>query len=81
MYLENEEEIKEYVLNESGKIWCGSFKNPRGKRWIFGQFDDVILPAAVFLLEKSKMPHSDRSSPILVTRAISSMVCKTSEVE
>lgn len=72
--MENEEERQEYLLNESGKIWCGTFKKPKGRRWIFGQFDDVVLPAAVFLLEMSRLPHCDRGSPVLITRAISAMV-------
>lgn len=72
--MEKEEERQEYVLNPTGKIWCGTFRQPRGKPWIFGQFDDVVLPAAVFLLEKSNLSHSDRGSPILVARAISAVV-------
>lgn len=74
VYMENEEDLKEYVLNETGKIWCGTFKNPKGKRWIFGQFDDVVLPAACLLLEKSGLPHSERGSPVMITRAISAVV-------
>lgn len=73
--MEDEVDRKEYVLNENGKIWIGTFREPKGKRWIFGQFDDVVLPSAAFLLEKSDLPHSDRGSPILVARAISAVVC------
>lgn len=74
VYLDNDEERNEYVMNESGKIWCGSFKKPIGRRWNFGQFDEEVLPAAVFLLEMSRLPHINRGSPVLVTRAISAMV-------
>lgn len=72
--MESEEERQEYVLNPTGKIWCGTFRQPKGKPWIFGQFDDVVLPAAVFLLEKSNLSHSERGSPTLVARAISAVV-------
>lgn len=72
--MEKEEELKEYILNESGKIWCGSYKKPKGRRWIYGQFDDIVLPAAILLLEKSRLAHHDRNSPILVSRIISAMV-------
>lgn len=74
VYMENEEELKEYILNESGKIWCGTYKNPRGRRWIFGQFDDISLPSAVYLLERSGLDHSNRGSAILTCRSISAMV-------
>lgn len=74
VYMENEEELNEYILNESGKIWCGTFKNPTGKPWIFGQFDDIVLPAAMLLMEKSGLPHEERRSPVYVARAISALV-------
>lgn len=74
VYMENEEERKEYVENENGKIWCGTFKKPTGKPWIFGQFDEISLPTAVFLLEKSGLAPAERCSPIMVTRAISAVV-------
>ncbi|XP_076269467.1 hemocyte protein-glutamine gamma-glutamyltransferase-like [Rhynchophorus ferrugineus] len=74
VYMEEEEERKEYVLNEVGKIWCGTFKNPMGKHWVFGQFDDIVLPSAMLLLEKSGLAHADRGNPILIVRALSAIV-------
>ncbi|VEN38687.1 unnamed protein product [Callosobruchus maculatus] len=74
VYMENDEEREEYVMNETGKIWCGTFKNPEGKMWIFGQFDEISLPAAVFLLEKSRLAAARRGSPIMVSRAISAVI-------
>ncbi|XP_017782167.1 PREDICTED: hemocyte protein-glutamine gamma-glutamyltransferase-like [Nicrophorus vespilloides] len=74
VFMESEDELKEYIMNETGKIWCGTFKNPKGKKWIFGQFDDVVLPASVFLLEKAGIPVTDRASPVAVSRAISAII-------
>lgn len=74
--MENEDERNEYILNETGKIWCGTFKNPTGKHWIFDQFDEISLPAAVFLLEKSGLPSTGRGSPILIARALSAIVSR-----
>lgn len=74
--MENDEEREEYILNETGKIWCGTFKNPKGKHWIFGQFDEISLPTAVFLLEKSKLEAASRGSAVMVARAISAIVRK-----
>jgi hypothetical protein len=74
VYLESEDLRREFVLNESGKVWKGSYRRPEGKRWIFGQFDDVVLPAIMYLLELSKLKHADRGNPIQMARAISAIV-------
>lgn len=72
--MHNQQDCQEYVLNDTGKIWIGTFKEPKGKKWVFGQYDECVLPACMFLLEKSNLAHSDRGSPILVARAISAVV-------
>lgn len=72
--MENESERREFVENDTGKVWMGSFREPKGRRWIFGQYDDVVLPAIMYLLEESGVPHSDRGNPIHIARAISAVV-------
>lgn len=37
VYMENEDWRREYVLDDVGKIYMGSWKQPQGRRWIFGQ--------------------------------------------
>lgn len=74
VYMDNESSRKEYVLNEHGKIWCGTWRQPKGRKWIYGQFDDCVLPACMYLLERSGLEHSERGNPIRVCRAISAMV-------
>lgn len=37
VYMENENERKEYVLNETGIIFYGSSSTPRARPWDFGQ--------------------------------------------
>lgn len=74
VYMDNESFRREYVLNEQGKIWCGTWRQPKGRKWIYGQFDDCVLPACMYLLERSGLEHSERGNPIRVCRAISSMV-------
>lgn len=74
VYMENEEERNEYVMNETGKIWTGTFKKPTGKHWIFGQFDEISLPTAIFLLEKSGLATAQRGNPVMISRAISAMI-------
>lgn len=72
--MSNVTELKEYVQNEFGKIWCGSYDYPKGRPWIFGQFDDIALEIAIELLNKSRIPYHDRASPVAVTRGIAAMV-------
>ncbi|XP_045490799.1 hemocyte protein-glutamine gamma-glutamyltransferase-like [Colias croceus] len=74
VYMENDESKKEYVLNDHGKLWCGTWNQPIGRKWIFGQYDDVVLPACIYLLERSGLEHSERGNPIRICRAVSSMI-------
>nr|Q05187.1 RecName: Full=Hemocyte protein-glutamine gamma-glutamyltransferase; AltName: Full=Hemocyte transglutaminase; Short=TGase [Tachypleus tridentatus]BAA02134.1 transglutaminase [Tachypleus tridentatus] len=74
VYMEDEQWRKEYVLSDVGKIFTGSFKQPVGRRWIFGQFTDSVLPACMLILERSGLDYTARSNPIKVVRAISAMV-------
>nr|CAD7202776.1 unnamed protein product [Timema douglasi] len=74
VFMDHEDNRKEYVLNETGKVWTGSARKPLGRRWIFGQFDDAILPGAMYLLELSKLSHAERGSPVKIARAISAVI-------
>lgn len=63
-----------FFPNSPPQIWQGSYPTARGRHWVFGQFDDAVLPACIILLEKSKLRHESRGDPILVSRALSKMV-------
>ena len=65
---------KEYVENETGKIWVGTYKRSKGRRWAFGQFTDVVLPASVYLLELCDLSPNERNNPVKVVRALSAIV-------
>ena len=73
----NENMRNEYVMNDNGKIYMGGFRSIKSRPWVFGQFDDCMLPAACVLLEMSRLTHSERGNPVKVARAICSMVSKT----
>lgn len=73
--MDDEELRQEYVLNDTGKVFMGSYQRPQGKQWIYGQFDDSVLPAAMLLLEIARLNHAERGNPIQVVRAISAAVC------
>ena len=67
--------VEEYVLNDVGKVYTGSYKKPIGRDWAFGQFEETVLPAAVYILDKSPtLRPSQRGDPIKVSRTISAMV-------
>ncbi|CAN7992131.1 unnamed protein product [Ixodes hexagonus] len=72
--MENEDWRREYVLDDVGKIYMGSWNQPRGRLWIFGQFGELVLPACTLLLEKSRLTYAARANPVKVVRAISAMV-------
>lgn len=70
--------LNEWVLEDMGKVWVGPHTSAKGRHWVFGQFDDSVLPLVMILLEKSGVPFPSRGNPILVSRALSKMVCKMS---
>eukprot|EP01098_Paradermamoeba_levis_P000501 TRINITY_DN1052_c0_g1_i2.p1 TRINITY_DN1052_c0_g1~~TRINITY_DN1052_c0_g1_i2.p1 ORF type:complete len:679 (-),score=265.13 TRINITY_DN1052_c0_g1_i2:99-1877(-) len=49
-YLNNEDSLKEYVLNERGIIWVGSSNDYEGKVWAFEQFEGANLETALSVL-------------------------------
>lgn len=65
---------REYVMNETGKVYVGTYNRPKGRRWVFGQFSDVALPAAHLLLDQSGLNPTERGNPVQVVRAIASIV-------
>ncbi|NWH48341.1 TGM4 glutamyltransferase, partial [Fregata magnificens] len=74
VFLADEAQRKEYVLNDTGYIYVGSAYNIFGRPWNFGQFEEFILDACMYLLDKSKLKMSSRSDPVLVSRAMSALV-------
>lgn len=74
VFLEDEKEREEYVLNDHGTLYMGTYKAPEGLAWVFGQFGALILPALTLLMEQAGLPHPARGSPVLMSRAISALV-------
>lgn len=58
VYMPDTQLLNEYVLQDVGKIWMGSWDNNRGRMWYFGQFDSSVLPAITLMFERSELKDS-----------------------
>ncbi|KAM9231015.1 LOW QUALITY PROTEIN: protein-glutamine gamma-glutamyltransferase 4 [Leptosomus discolor] len=74
VFLADEAQRKEYVLNDTGYIYVGSAYSIYNRPWNFGQFEEFILETCMYLLDKSKLKLSNRRDPVFVSRAMSALV-------
>ncbi|KAK7079820.1 hypothetical protein SK128_021525 [Halocaridina rubra] len=74
VYMEDEVKRDEYITNDKGKVYVGAYRRSRGRPWAYGQFDDVVLPVAVYILELSRVADTERGNPVKVVRGISAGV-------
>ncbi|XP_070537091.1 protein-glutamine gamma-glutamyltransferase K-like [Ptychodera flava] len=72
VYMEGDLEKEEYVMNDTGFIWYGTYKQLGRRRWNFGQFDEDVFHAVMYLLESSMVMWA-RSNAVYVARTMSSM--------
>ncbi|XP_077192302.1 protein-glutamine gamma-glutamyltransferase E-like [Paroedura picta] len=81
VYLANEAERQEYVLNENGIIFVGNAQYIEARGWYYGQFQPNILNYCLMLLDLSLYHRQDpagdmarRGDPRYVGRVVSSMI-------
>ncbi|XP_053309887.1 protein-glutamine gamma-glutamyltransferase E-like [Spea bombifrons] len=81
VFLSEEDERQEYVLNEYGVIFVGSYDDITSRNWEYNQFDANILDICFAILDHSinyqKDPASDvsqRSDPLYVCRVLNATV-------
>ena len=81
VYMADEKNRNEYVLNEQGLIWAGSTTSYGKVKWNYGQFEKDILDIALRLLDQDKRAKTDpvkclkqRNNPVYCSRILSAMV-------
>ncbi|XP_070849914.1 protein-glutamine gamma-glutamyltransferase E-like [Chaetodon trifascialis] len=81
VYLADEDEKQEYVMNEQGKIFKGSGNYISSMSWDYGQFEFNMVDICMKMLDlnhKHKADPADdvsaRCNPIYVSRVISAMI-------
>ncbi|XP_068160153.1 coagulation factor XIII A chain-like [Antennarius striatus] len=74
VFLPEDEERSEYVLNDAGVIYQGSYGSINKRTWMYGQFERGILDACIYILDASLMPIIDRGNVVKVIRIGSAMM-------
>ncbi|KAK9529613.1 hypothetical protein VZT92_013693 [Zoarces viviparus] len=81
VYMKEENEINEYVMNERGIIYKGSNNYIVPLHWDFGQFEDKMVDICLKMLDLNHKHFIDpaddvsaRCNPIYVGRVISAMI-------
>ncbi|KAL4635358.1 protein-glutamine gamma-glutamyltransferase K [Arapaima gigas] len=74
VYMEDENEKKEYVLNDVGMLYCGTDEQIDARNWNFGQFADGVFEACFYVLDKTNIPPLGRGDPVSLSRVISAII-------
>ncbi|MED6247774.1 hypothetical protein ATANTOWER_016526 [Ataeniobius toweri] len=81
VYLPDEKERQEYVMNEHGPIYMGTAYNFNSITWEFGQFEEEMVDICLKLLDVNPKHQRDpdgdvsaRCNPIYIGRVICAMI-------
>ncbi|XP_045927854.1 coagulation factor XIII A chain-like [Micropterus dolomieu] len=74
VFLGNDAERNEYVLNDNGVIFQGIAEAPTSRNWMYGQFERGVLDACIYILDVSRMPIENRGNVIELVRKGSAMI-------
>ncbi|GFR82714.1 glutamine gamma-glutamyltransferase K, partial [Elysia marginata] len=73
VYMKQTDDLKEYISNEIGLVFSGSYKNIESKPWDYAQFQQGILEASLHILRKANdlKISSNMGDPVYIARALS----------
>ncbi|XP_035275703.1 protein-glutamine gamma-glutamyltransferase 2 [Anguilla anguilla] len=81
VHLPDEEQLQEYILNENGVLYQGSWDHIRTLPWNFGQFEKGVVDICFEILDNSpaalknpEMDMANRGDPVYVSRTVTAMV-------
>ncbi|KAF7248784.1 Coagulation factor XIII A chain [Varanus komodoensis] len=64
VFLDDEQERQEYVLNDLGVIYYGDAKCIKTRTWNYGQFEEGVLDACLYLMDRAQLDLSGRGNPV-----------------
>ncbi|CAG5134109.1 unnamed protein product [Candidula unifasciata] len=79
VHMTEEKLLDEYILNETGIIFCGTSTSITSKPWNFGQFESCILDVTMYLLDNSGLNWAVRGQLIPIVRKLSALVNSSDE--
>ncbi|XP_026056647.1 coagulation factor XIII A chain-like [Carassius auratus] len=74
VYIPRDSDRQEYVMNDVGVIYNGEFNNQYRRSWNYGQFEEGILDACLFILDSGKVPLLYRGNAIELVRQGSALM-------
>ncbi|KAM7369547.1 hypothetical protein PAMP_010864 [Pampus punctatissimus] len=74
VFYSDESGRREYVLNDHGVLFQGSVGSITSRGWMFGQFEQGVLDACIYILDASRMPIYNRGNVIKLVRKGSAMI-------
>ncbi|KAK3745808.1 hypothetical protein RRG08_030681 [Elysia crispata] len=76
VYMKETGDLKEYISNEIGLVFSGSYRNIETKPWDYGQFQPGVLEASLHILRKANgnKISSNMGDPVYISRALSKIL-------
>ncbi|CAM4720529.1 unnamed protein product [Leuciscus chuanchicus] len=74
VYIPSKTDRQEYVMNDVGTIYIGEFNYFTPRSWNFGQFEQEVLDACIFVLDSGKVPLVYRGGALEIVRQASALM-------
>ncbi|XP_035981496.1 coagulation factor XIII A chain [Fundulus heteroclitus] len=64
----------EYVLNSTGLIYMGTPEQVSERGWVYGQFEEGVLDACIYIMDVCRMPIQSRGEVTKMVRTASALI-------